>query len=154
MSDLSVILARIEQKLVETRQSATAASKAAGKPDAIRNMQRSVKDGRRSGVSTDTLSALAKQLGTTLQWLLTGEGEEIQQIESKGINMDSLLAAVEGSYHMLGYDEQEASALLNIVLAASQEQPTPSAGPDYHRVLAETEVRKFLKSKRSLADGA
>ena len=155
MTELKTILARIEARLRETGQSPTGASKAAGKPDAIRNIQRAVKEGRRSGVSTDTLSALAEQLGTSLQWLL-GDENDIQELGkiSNEIDTAALLAAVEGSYHMLGLDQKEAAALLGIVVEVAQEQPTPSASQDYHRVLAETEARKFLKTKQSQRDGA
>lgn len=155
MSNLSDILARIEQRLTETGQSATAASKDAGKPDAIRNMKRAILDGRKSGVSTETLMALAKQLDTSVEWLMTGSNKEPHHHESShGISVDALLAAVEGSYLMLGLDEEEAAHLLSIVIEAAEEQPTPSAGPDYHRVLAETQVRKFLKSIKFEGDGA
>lgn len=155
MTELKSILARIEARLSETGQSATGASKAAGKPDAIRNIQRAVKEGKRSGLSTDTLSALAKQLGTTLEWLLVGENVNSENtVTANGIDLSALLAAVEGSYHMLGLDQEEAAALLGIVVEVAQEQPTPSASPNYHRVLAETEARKFLKIKQSQRDGA
>lgn len=155
MTELKSILARIEARLRETGQSATGASKAAGKPDAIRNIQRAVKEGKRSGVSTDTLSALAKQLETTLEWLLVGENVNSENtVTANEIDLSALLAAVEGSYHMLGLDQEEAAALLGIVVEVAQEQPTPSASPNYHRVLAETEARKFLKTKQSQRDGA
>lgn len=72
---LKDILARIEQRLRATGLSADAASKMAGKPDAIRNMRRAVKAGR-GGINTGTIEALAAVLGTTAVWLLKEEGEE------------------------------------------------------------------------------
>ena len=52
-------------------------------------------------------------------------------------------------------DEQdEADALLKLVIEVSEEQPTPSAGQDFHRVQSEREVRKFLKSIDFRQDGA
>lgn len=70
--DLPGILARIEQRLAEVGLSSTAASKKAGKPDAIRNIRRAVETGNRNGVSTVTLSALAPVLEATVAWLTTG----------------------------------------------------------------------------------
>lgn len=70
------------------------------------------------------------------------------------LSLNSVLAAVEGSYHMLGLDHDEAAALLGIVIEVASEQPTPSAGNDFHRVLAEASVRKFLNSKQIQRDGA
>jgi phage repressor protein C with HTH and peptisase S24 domain len=65
----------VESRLVATGQSADKASRAAGKPDAIRNMRRAVKEGR-AGVNTGTISALAPILRTTAAWLLEAEGPE------------------------------------------------------------------------------
>lgn len=154
MTELKMLLSRIEQKLAETGQTPSGASKAAGKPDAIRNIQRAIKKGVKAGVSTDTLTALAQQLGTTVQWLLVGDPTIPTQTKTSEIDLAALLASVEGSYHMLGLDQEEAAALLGIVLEVAQEQPTPSASKNYHRVLAETEARKFLKTKQSQHDGA
>lgn len=69
---LPEILGRIEKRLEAVGLSATAASNAAGKPDAIRNMRRAVENGTRHGVSTVTLAALAPVLKTTQAWLMTG----------------------------------------------------------------------------------
>lgn len=153
MTEMKTILARIEQRLAQTNQKPTAASKAAGKPDAIRNIQRAVEEGRHSTVTLETLIALAKQLDVSLEWLLFGK--ESDGTSGLGVNepvIASLLEAVEGSYSMLGLDQDEASALLKIVLEAAQEPPTPSSGPGYHRLVAEIEARKYLKS-RQIQDG-
>lgn len=75
--DLVEILKRIDKRLKALDLSDDAASRTAGKRDAIRNMRRAVKAPTgRQGVSTATLSALAPVLETTLAWLLTGEGDE------------------------------------------------------------------------------
>lgn len=55
--------------------SADGASKAAGKPDSIRNLRRAAKSGDRQGITTATLTALAPVLRTTT-WLLEGSGAE------------------------------------------------------------------------------
>lgn len=68
--------------------------------------------------------------------------------------LSALLEAVRGSYLMLGLEQDEADALLKLVLEVSEEQPTPSAGQDFHRVQSEREVRKFLKSIDFRQDGA
>jgi SOS-response transcriptional repressor LexA len=74
--ELREILARIERRLNAVGLSASAASKAAGKPDAIRNLQRAVEKDDRQGVSTATLNALAPVLKTTAVWLFAGAGPE------------------------------------------------------------------------------
>ncbi len=73
--DLEDVLTRIETRLDALGLSAHAASLAARKPDAIRNLKRAVKSGDRRGITTETLSALAPVLQTTAAWLLSGTGE-------------------------------------------------------------------------------
>jgi hypothetical protein len=73
--DLEDVLARIESRLKAVGLSAHAASVAAKKPDAIRNLRRAVKSGDRRGVTTETLISLAPVLGTTAAWLLEGVGD-------------------------------------------------------------------------------
>ncbi len=74
--DLAAVLARIELRLKILGVSANAASMAARKPDAIRNLQRAVKNNARTGISTATIAALAPVLKTTPSWLLEGIGDE------------------------------------------------------------------------------
>lgn len=76
LMQLPEILARIERRLSAVGLSAAAASKAAGKPDAIRNIRRAVENDDRQGVSTATLNALAPVLKTTSIWLLAEAGPE------------------------------------------------------------------------------
>lgn len=73
---LDRVLARIERRLAALGKTATAASREAGKPDAIRNIRRAVEEGGRQGVSTSTIAALAKPLATTSAWLLSAVGAE------------------------------------------------------------------------------
>lgn len=74
---LSDVLNRVHQRLDALGKSGHSASKEAGlSSDAIRNMERAVKEGKRSGVSTKTVTALAPVLQTTVAWLLEGEGSE------------------------------------------------------------------------------
>lgn len=75
---LKEIYSRVEQRLAALDLSADAASRAAKKPDAIRNMKRAVQAGR-NGISTDTITALAPVLRTSAGWLLEGEGPETAQ---------------------------------------------------------------------------
>ncbi len=82
--ELESVLARIESRLKEVGLSAHAASREAGKPDAIRNLQRAVKNKDRRGIATDTLAALAPVLKTTAAWLLEGTGEAAQGIWAAG----------------------------------------------------------------------
>lgn len=75
--ELQDIMARIQQRLDTLGMSASAASKAAGKPDAIRNLQRAIEqENGRQGMSTATLNALAPVLRTTAIWLLAEAGPE------------------------------------------------------------------------------
>jgi len=72
--DMEIVLSRIEERLAALGLSAHAASLAAHKPDAIRNLKRALKNGDRRGITTETLSALAPVLQTTAAWLLEGSG--------------------------------------------------------------------------------
>lgn len=55
------VVKRIEARLARLGMSAAEASKLAGKPDAIRNMQRAARDAPgRKGANTATISALAQ----------------------------------------------------------------------------------------------
>jgi phage repressor protein C with HTH and peptisase S24 domain len=73
--ELDDVLARIENRLKAVGLSAHAASLAAKRPDAIRNLKRAVRNNDRRGVTTETLIALAPVLKTTAAWLLEGVGE-------------------------------------------------------------------------------
>ena len=70
--ELKDVLARVESRLAAVGLSAHAASMAAKKPDAIRNLRRAVQNGERRGVTTETLASLAPVLQTTASWLLEG----------------------------------------------------------------------------------
>lgn len=75
--ELSEVVKRVERRLAATGKKAAVASRQAGlSEDAIRNMKRALESGGRKGVSTTTISALAPVLGTSVGWLLRGEGEE------------------------------------------------------------------------------
>lgn len=72
---LKDVLSRIESRLKVVGLSAHAASLAAKKPDAIRNLRRAVENDDRRGITTETLAALAPVLQTTAAWLLEGVGD-------------------------------------------------------------------------------
>jgi SOS-response transcriptional repressor LexA len=74
--EIENVLARIESRLKVVGLSAHAASQAAKRPDAIRNLKRAVKNHDRRGITTETLMALAPVLKTTAAWLLEGVGEQ------------------------------------------------------------------------------
>ncbi len=74
-NSLADVLSRVESRLGELGLSAHAASMAAGKPDAVRNLRRAVSNGDRRGLTTETLPALAPVRRTTAAWLLEGSGE-------------------------------------------------------------------------------
>jgi SOS-response transcriptional repressor LexA len=74
---LDDVLTRIDKRLRAVNLSATAASRKAGlSEDAIRNLRRAVNEGKRQGVSTRTIAALAPVLHTSTGWLLDGIGSE------------------------------------------------------------------------------
>jgi Peptidase S24-like len=73
--ELEDVLTRIESRLRAVGLSAHAASLAAKRPDAIRNLKRAVKNNDRRGITTETLMALAPVLKTTAAWLLEGVGD-------------------------------------------------------------------------------
>lgn len=75
--ELEDVLTRIESRLKAVGLSAHAASLAAKRPDAIRNLKRAVKNHDRRGVTTETLVALAPVLKTTAAWLLEGIGDPV-----------------------------------------------------------------------------
>lgn len=154
MSDLKGILARIEKRLAATGLSAKAASKLAGAPDSIRNLHRAIAEGKRQGISTRTLTKLAGPLQTTAGWLLTGEGAEVAE-DHPAINsetIDHIFEIVEESYRLVGLDEDEAAALVQLVREVAQEPPIPPTGDEsrgrYLRPLSEAATRQFLKLKR------
>jgi hypothetical protein len=81
--DVVAVLARIEERLKAVGLKADAASRAAGTPDAIRNLRRAVEKGGRKGVTMATLGKLAPVLETTVGYL--AEGEE-SRLLSEGIS--------------------------------------------------------------------
>lgn len=107
--ELHDILARVEHRLQVTGLNETAASKQAGKPDAIRNLRRAVKENGRQGMSTATLKALADVLETTAIWLLAGAGpEERQRVgeEASPHGTDVSFKAVGGERHVFQVKSQ------------------------------------------------
>lgn len=71
---VSEILERIEGRLDELGLSpAEASSRVAGHKDLLRNFRRSIERGSETGLSIPSAVELAKLLGVSVQWLLTGE---------------------------------------------------------------------------------
>lgn len=71
-NDIDAMMRRIDERLAATGQSPTAASIAAvGKPDLIRDIR------RKGSISSDRLRLLAQHLGTSEQWLRSGQEEAI-----------------------------------------------------------------------------
>lgn len=100
--ELSAVLKRIERRLKELGLSADAASRDAGKPDAVRNMRRAVKSGRK-GVNTSTIAALAPVLKTTAAWLLEGKGRhEAAEAGGSGVRLVGYVGAgAEAHYYAI-----------------------------------------------------
>ena len=126
--ELERILQRIESRLKVVGLSATKASKLAGKPDAIRNIRRAVKEGRRSGVTSTTLHALAPVLKTTEGWLMTGNngnGERTATdiISSDNLSLQEMITALTWAFQELERaTEHEARALATAVARAIRMQ--------------------------------
>lgn len=77
------VLNRIEQRLAELNLTASAASREAGlSPDAIRNMQRYVRQGKvNAGVNSNTITRLAPVLQVSAAWLM-GEDDGGRQMST------------------------------------------------------------------------
>jgi SOS-response transcriptional repressor LexA len=91
--DTKRILKRIERRLAAVEMSADAASKEAGKPDAIRNLRRAVEEGSDRGITVRTIQALAPVLHTTSSWLLEETGPEDTEAEHKTIPVKGQVGA-------------------------------------------------------------
>ena len=83
---LDDVLQRVEKRLKDLGLSATKASKLAGlSEDAIRNLRRAKHSSERQGVTTRTISAIARVLRTSPTWLLEGTGEEEASALERGV---------------------------------------------------------------------
>jgi hypothetical protein len=127
---LDDILRRVESRLLELGLSAAKASRLAAHPEAIRNLKRAVKDGKRRGVSTATLSALAPVLKVTPGWLLTGSNgvgnsaeNSAEEIAVEAVSNESL-------------DPAETISILTWLFQEMENAPEPEA-----RIFATTVVK-------------
>jgi SOS-response transcriptional repressor LexA len=102
--ELEDILARVESRLQALGLSAHAASLAAKKPDAIRNLKRAVKNGDRRGITTETLAALAPVLKTSASWLLEGVGDPNAGTEVKVVGRIGAGAEILPEYEQIPED--------------------------------------------------
>lgn len=91
--DTKRVLHRIERRLAAVEISADAASKKAGKPDAIRNLRRAVENGSGQGIAVKTLQALAPVLRTTPSWIIDETGVEDLDAESRTIPVKGQVGA-------------------------------------------------------------
>lgn len=99
--DLKQILARIERRLVVVGMSANRASLLAGKPDAIRNIRRTVKNDSKGGFNAATIAALAGPLQTTPAFLLDGI-EGVDSLDPREVNIVRLFRrAPEGTQRIV-----------------------------------------------------
>jgi hypothetical protein len=148
--ELAEILARIESRLSAIGLSASKASRVAGKPDAIRNMQRAIREGRQGTVTIETIGALAPVLRTTSEWLLTGQGKhevdeilELVPVEKLNPLSDSeVTTSMAWAFHALEKEmtEPEAQILARAVVRVIR---MPAAVEADKRGLIETAVRLF-----------
>lgn len=69
--ELAAVLENIERLLKAKKRSADEVSRAAGVPDAIRNLRRHLRGQIKAEPTTRTISALAEELGVTVDYLLS-----------------------------------------------------------------------------------
>lgn len=121
---LKDILARIQQRLEATNQSAAAASAKAGlSKDAIRNIERAVEQEKEAGASTQTLLKLAPVLGTTASWLIEGNGPEERK---------SPEAALRSALLAYGVDRSQLDRAIRIIdtfVPTTEAEETPEQTP-------------------------
>lgn len=158
---LEQIIVRFESRAKELGLKPTTACRLAGKPDAIRNIKKAIKAGKKSGVTSTTIDALARVLKVNPAWLMTGAGamEPVASgREKSSLWVDSsellkipnasadewLWTLVEASYLNLGLDRDEAFALLKSVRAAFEDPHVHPGGLDEAR---RELLRRLLKSK-------
>lgn len=147
---LPEILARIENRLSAVGLSASRASQKAGRPDAIRNMQRAIREGRQGSVTVETISALAPVLRTTTEWLLTGQGKQeadelLELLPADKLNPladAEVTTSIAWAFEALveGMPEAEARILARAIVRAIR---MPATAESEKRRLIETAVRLF-----------
>lgn len=91
--DTKRALQRIERRLAAVELSADAASKKAGKPDAIRNLRRAVEEGSGRGIAVKTVQALAPVLRTTPSWIIDETGIEDLDADKRTIPVKGQVGA-------------------------------------------------------------
>jgi hypothetical protein len=148
---LAEVLERIEARLKVLNMTENAASLAAGKPDAIRNLRRGVQSGARKGISTATLAALAPVLKTTAEWLMTGRNAP--DVEETAVEAavslpyaDAILALTLAFEALRLGSDAECRVLARAVLAASRTRLSPRGGPfsdEERRQLVSEAIRLF-----------
>jgi len=142
---LADILQRVESRLKALGLSAHAASTAAGKPYAIRNIRRAVQLGNRQGVSTATIAALAPVLQASVGWLMTGEDEEPPAAEppepaSTAAPLDFAAIAIDEVLRVLGAKPEAAKELVAIIQQVAAAQP-----PGFPGMTAEETTRLIVR---------
>ena len=148
---LAEVLERIEARLKVLNMTENAASQAAGKPDAIRNLRRGLQSGARKGISTATLAALAPVLKTSADWLLTGrnapEVEETAVEAAVSLPYADAILALTFAFEALRLgSDAECRVLARAVLAATRTRRSPQGGPfsdDERRQLVSEAIRLF-----------
>lgn len=138
--DLQPILDRIQIRLKALSLSATAASKQAGVPDAIRNIERIVSGEKPPGsVTLATLSALAGRLETTIAWLLFGDDENANGEFVRLQDTKDALLAIAGR---LDIDRNSVEVLVEAILQKIKDQRSPPFG-----VTRSSALRTFVHDK-------
>lgn len=153
--DLKAILYRVEERLDALGLNARQASVAAGKPDAINNMRQGVKKGR-TGVSLETLEALAPVLQTTVAWL-AGETDEApptsaspQPSQPVTVSIDRVRRYVMAALRLVGTAEPDVVRLTELVIeGVSKLEDRPLSLGDESGQLLQDEIRDGKSRFRS-----
>lgn len=81
--------------------------------------------------TTGILVDLAQVFGVTADWLQTGQGPRLPDMEMRKLKdprtiLESVFSAVSGSYEVLGLSVEEAEALARLVLEVAEKSVLPS----------------------------
>jgi hypothetical protein len=154
ITDLVGVLRRIDERLRALNLSDRAAEKLANAGGAITNIRKAVRQGRHKGVTTTTLSKLARALQVNEAWLLTGEGPMAENgahiaDQAGQLPHDDAVSLLTAVFRVLeDADEAEARATARIALKAYYTHRSPSGellSADQRRLLVDTVIRSIRR---------
>lgn len=117
---------------------------ATGSPDTIRGLRRNLENGTQQGVSSETISKLARALKTSPEWLLTGHGLEAagdEHIDSSHILEEDKHRAPK--VRIVGYVGAGSTAHYYALSDQDYEEVEPPAGANERTVAVEIKGTSF-----------